>query len=218
MPKRLFLVHTVTGLVPVFEQLCDQLIPAWEVYNIIDESLLKNTISEGQMSKLTARRLFAHLVSAEQAGADAAMVTCSSVGEVVDQARPFLDIPLFRVDQPMADQAVKLGHRIGVAATLRTTLNPTVSLIETRAASIDKDIEVVSQLCEGAFEAVIGGDTAKHDKLVKNGLDELIKQSDVIVLAQASMARVVEQSPEITKSIPILSSPQLAVEHLAKIL
>jgi hypothetical protein len=41
---------------------------------------------------------------------------------------------------------------------------------------------------------------------------------DVIVLAQASMARVVETLPESERRVPILASPPLAIDYLAKIL
>jgi hypothetical protein len=34
-------------------------------------------------------------------------------------------VPVIRVDEAMADQAVKTGPRIGVIATLSTTLEPT---------------------------------------------------------------------------------------------
>ena len=218
MSRRLALIHTVTSLVPIFQELCSELLPSFLLFNIVDESLLKNTIHEGRMSKRTARRLLSYLISAQEGEADAAMVTCSSVGGVVDHARPFVEIPLFRVDQPMADKAVGIGGRVAVAATLQTTLDPTVSLIKARAAVAGREIEVVSRLCEGAFEAVIAGDTAKHDELVGNGLADLGSKADVIVLAQASMARVAGQLPESPALPPILSSPRLAVEHLASVL
>jgi hypothetical protein len=41
---------------------------------------------------------------------------------------------------------------------------------------------------------------------------------DVIVLAQASMARIVETLPQSDKRLPVLSSPRLAVEHIAQVL
>jgi Asp/Glu/hydantoin racemase len=167
------------------------------------------------MSALTARRLVNYMVSAELAGADAVMVTCSSVGEAVDMAAPLLNIPAYRVDQPMADQAVATAVRIGVAATLNTTLNPTMNLIQKRAALKEKSIELVPMLCEGAFEAVIAGDTATHDRIVADGLEKLAADAQVIVLAQASMARVAQQLPEKKDKTPILSSPQLAVAYLA---
>ena len=57
--------------------------------------------------------------SAHEAGADAVMVTCSSIGPGVEVARQLLDLPIFRIDEAMAESAVNVGTRIGVAATLR---------------------------------------------------------------------------------------------------
>lgn len=217
MAKRLALIHTVTSLVPVFERLCAEIGVAVDIFNIIDESLLQNVIKENRLSSLTARRVLSYLVSAQQAGADLIMCTCSSIGPAIDMGRPFFDLPVLRVDQPMAERAVEIGDKIGVAATLSTTLDPTASLIRSRAQAAGKDVEIVSELCEGAFEAVVSGDTEKHDAIVGAGLMELKDDVDVIVLAQASMARVVDQLPEGAISLPVLSSPRLAVEHLAEV-
>ena len=43
-------------------------------------------------------------------------------------------------------------------------------------------------------------------------------QVDVIALAQASMARVVDGLSEAERRVPILASPPLAVDYLATIL
>ena len=216
--KRLALVHTVVSLVPTFNSLCRELIPDADIFNVVDESLLQDCIRKGELTAPTSRRLVGHLISAEEAGADLIMVTCSSMGPAVEAARPLLDVPALRVDEPMAERAIALGRRIGVAATLRTTLDPTVSLIRSRARAAGRDAAVICKLCDGAFEAVIAGDTAQHDSIVGAGLRELIDQVDVVVLAQASMARVVDNLPEADKRVPILSSPRLAVEHLATLL
>lgn len=208
----------MTSLVSTFKTLCAELVPDADVFNIVDESLLQNCIREGHLSPLTARRLLGHIVSAEEAGAQLALVTCSSMGPAVEMARPLVNIPVLRVDEPMAERAVRMGRRVGVSATLRTTLDPTVSLIRDRARAAGVDVEVTWRLCEGAFDAVIAGDTARHDSIVGACLQELRPQVDVIVLAQASMARVAEALPAEGKGLPILSSPRLAVEHLATIL
>ncbi len=218
MPKRLALVHTVSSLVLPFKALCDELIPGTDIFNIVDESLLQNCIRENRLSPITARRLVGHIISAEEAGADIVMVTCSSVGPTVEMARPLVNIPVLRVDEPMANEAVKMGRRIGVAATLRTTLDPTASLIQAKAKAAGTEIELTPKLCEGAFDAVMAGDTAKHDTIVGTGVRELTQNVDVIVLAQASMARVVENLTESERQTPILSSPRLAIEHLAEVL
>jgi Asp/Glu/hydantoin racemase len=217
-PKRLALIHTVAGLVPRFRELAAELMPDVETFDIVDETLLRDATREGRVSLDTARRLFAHLAAAERHGADAILVTCSSVGGVVDAARPFAGVPLLRVDQAMAEQAVERGTRIGVLATLWSTLRPTAVLIERTARESDRDVEVRDRLCDGAFEALREGDTERHDQLVREGLRELIGWADVIVLAQASMARVVDSLSEDERRTPILSSPRLGMERMREIL
>ncbi len=212
---RVAFVHTVATLVPRFRELAAELLPNAEAFDIVDETLLREATAEGRVSLDVARRLFAHLASAEQHGASLIVVTCSSVGEVVDAARPFAAVPLIRIDQAMAGEAVRRGERIGVLATLRSTLEPTAALIRRSANAAGRAMEVRDQVCDGAFEAVRAGDTERHDELVREGLRSLLGWADVIVLAQASMARVVDTLNEDERATPILSSPRLGMEHVA---
>lgn len=217
-PKTLGLIHTSATLVPVFAQLCKDKLPGVEVFNIADDSLIKDVIRRGELTPHTARRVTEHVASAEAAGADYILVTCSSIGRAVETAATLAGVPVLRVDQPMADRAVQTGKRIGVVATLPTTLEPTADLIRRRAVKAGKEVEITSRLCEGAFAALMGGDAPKHDASVASALRELSTQVDVIVLAQASMARVVDGLPAADKVVPILSSPGLAVEFLATVI
>jgi Asp/Glu/hydantoin racemase len=216
--KQLALIHTSAIMIPVFSKLCTEFLLEVEVLHTVDESLLKDIITEQRLSKSTTRRVVNHIISAEQAGADCIMVTCSSIGPAADLGRKLVDVPVVRVDEPMAVSAVGQGSRIGVVATLPSTLNPTAELIKSQAEKKGKEIDLTKKLCEGAFEAVISGDGITHDKIVAAGIQELTAQVDVIVLAQASMARVVDNLPAENKRIPILSSPRLAVEHLMTLL
>lgn len=216
--RRLALVHTVAGLVPRFRELATELMPEVETFDIVDETLLRDATSEGRVSLDTARRLLAHLAAAEGHGADAILVTCSSMGGAVDAARPFAGVPLLRVDQAMAEQAIARGSRIGVLATLTSTLGPTAELIRRTAAEAGREVEVRERVCEGAFEALRAGDTERHDELVMEGLRELLGWAEAIVLAQASMARVVDRLEEGDRDTPILTSPRLGMERMSDIL
>lgn len=220
MTKTLALIHTSATLVPVFQALTDQYLSGKDlkIFNLADDSLIKNTIERGALTPDTARRVVNHIASAEEAGADYILVTCSSIGPAVETAATLVGIPVLRVDQPMADRAVQMGTRIGVIATLPTTLEPTSDLVRRRAMAAGKDIVLTSRLCEGAFDALMGGRPEVHDAMVAAALKELSRQVDVIVLAQASMARVVDQLPEADKQVPILASPELAVRYLAEVL
>ena len=216
--KTLGLVHTSATLVPVFGQLCKEKLPGVNVFNIADDSLVKGIIAAGSLTPTIARRVAGYLESAELAGADYIMVTCSSIGAAVEAGAKLIGVPVLRVDQPMADKAVTTGKKIGVVATLRTTLEPTADLISRRAGLAGKQVELTSRLCEGAFDALMSGDAATHDAKVASALRELSQQVDVIVLAQASMARVVDSLKPEDKRVPILASPGIAVDYLATVL
>lgn len=212
MTKTLALIHTASFLAPIFTQMCQETMPDVKVFNIVDESLIKNTIAANKLTANTSRRVAGYVQSAEDAGADVVLVTCSSIGPAVEASRPFVKIPVLRVDQPMADKAVRMAQNIGVIATLPTTLEPTSALVQARALAQGRAIEIVEHLCRDAFEAVSSGDTETHDQIVAAGLKELMSKVQVVVLAQASMARVVDTLTETEKIVPILSSPQLGVE------
>jgi Asp/Glu/hydantoin racemase len=175
-------------------------------------------IRRNELTPLTAKRVGQHVASAEEAGADFILVTCSSIGRAVEAAAAKASIPVLRVDQPMADEAVRLGRRIGVVATLPTTLDPTADLIRRRAAVANKNVEITERLCQGAFAALMSGDAAAHDSAVAQALRELSSNCDVVVLAQASMARVADALPPSEKPAPVLASPALAINYLASVL
>jgi Asp/Glu/hydantoin racemase len=216
--KRLGLLHTSATLVPIFEQLCKAKLPGVSVFNLVDDSLIKDVIAHGRLRPQTARRVVQHIAAAEDAGAEFIMVTCSSIGRAVETAAEFASVPVLRVDQPMADHAAAMARRVGVIATLPTTLEPTADLLRRRAAVAGREIELTSRLCEGAFDALMSGNAAKHDALVGAALRELSEQVDVIALAQASMARVVDGLSVSDRRVPILASPPPAIDYLAAVL
>lgn len=216
--QTLAFIHTSATLVPVFQQLSQALLPGVKTFNIVDDSLVGAIRAKGTLTADIARRVQAYVTSAEAGGADHILVTCSSIGPAVEASARFAAVPVLRVDQPMADEAVRTGLRLGVIATLSTTLEPTADLVRRRAALANRTIELSTVLVDGAFEALMSGDAAAHDAKVADALRELSGRVDAILLAQASMARVVEALPESEKRVPILASPPIAMTHLARIL
>ena len=216
MPTKLALIHTSPSLTPMFQTLCARLIPGVEVFHMVDESLIRNTVAAGKLEKVTVRRVIALVDSAGAAGADAVLLTCSSIGEAATIAAELFDFPVLRVDDAMAEKAVGMGTRIGVLATLRTTLAPTAELVRKKANG--SAVTIVDVLCEGAFEAVMAGDGATHDAIVGSALLKLMGEVDVVVLAQASMARVLGTMAPESLTVPVLSSPELAVRRVADVL
>jgi Asp/Glu/hydantoin racemase len=208
------LIHTVPSLGDVFAALLAELLPAAATTVIVDELLLRDTIRRGEVAEATQSRVRDHVNWLAGSGVDAVLVTCSSLGRVADAVNDQADVPVLRVDRAMSERALTVGRRVGVIATLPTTLGPTASLIEQTAQFTGAEVDVVARLCAGAFEALQQGDPDTHDAIVRRELEQLFREVDVVVLAQASTARVLNGLSD-PPSIPVLSSPRLAIEALA---
>ena len=216
MPKKVAYLHTVSSLVGLFNELSRELLPpGTEIFHIADELLLKTVMAQGGLSPFIYQRVAEDVVAAERAGATVVQCTCSSISPCEEAVRPLAGIPVLKIDDPLIDKAISMGRRIGVAATAPTTLKPTTELVQAKAAARKLDVKVDALLCEGAFAALSSGDLATHDRLVSQALRALMTRNDVVVLAQASMARVADALPAEEQKVPILSSPRLAVEALA---
>ena len=218
MSMTLAMLHTSHVLIPTFARLGKEHLPLTNIFHMVDESLIKNTISAGRLTPTTTRRMAALVGSAREGGADAVLITCSSIGPGVKVLRKLFDFPLFRIDEAMAEEATRRARRIGVLATLQTTLDPSVEVLWETSASNSREIEVVPCLCHGAFEAILSGDAGTHHRIVAQCLKDLAQQVELIVLAQASMAGVVEELPAEMKRVPILSSPELVIKQVAQVL
>jgi Asp/Glu/hydantoin racemase len=218
MPQTLAMIHTVGGLMPLFAGLCDELLPGVKRFNIADEGLLRMALAAGDLTPAIYRRLCEDVVWAVEAGADAILVTCSTISPCVDVAQKMVSAPVLKIDEPMADKAVGSGSRIAVVATVPTALKATSDLVRERAAIAGKSVQVQAVLCTGAFDALSANDPQRHDRIVADYLRRVMLGSDVVVLAQASMARVADALPAQEKTIPILSSPRLGVERARAVL
>src|SRR6266568_7188093 len=102
MAFKLAFVHTSPVLIPLFSQLAQEKLPGVGTFHMVDESLIRDTIAAGRLTKSTIRRMVSMIGSAHEGGADAVMVTCSSIGPGVKVAREVYDFPVLRVDEPMA--------------------------------------------------------------------------------------------------------------------
>src|SRR5215469_12672211 len=109
MPTTIAYVHTSHVLIPMFAELSKREMPEVRQFHMVDESLIQNTISAGELTKATMRRVLSTIRSAHDGGADAVVVTCSSIGPAVTIAHELFEFPVVRVDEAMAEEAVRLG-------------------------------------------------------------------------------------------------------------
>ena len=173
MKVALVYTSTTPELIELVEKEVGAVLPSdTEVVSYEDPSILAEVRDAGYVTAPAAARLVGMYMKAVSEGADAILNLCSSVGEVADAA------------QEMCREAVRQGRRIGVMATLPTTLNPTKNTIARVAREMNRQVELVDALVDGAF----GLDQEQFKGLMSGYAEKLADQVDVILFAQGSMA------------------------------
>ena len=196
----------------------NQQFPNDELIHFVDSDVLATVIAAGEISEDSAERIILLAQAAERAGADVIFSACSSLGPAIEQARSRVSVPIVKVDEAMTKAAAASGSRVGVLATVLTTLAPTAGLIETFAKDAGRDVEILTRLAEGAFQTMMSGDPQKHDEMVYQAAQMLKDDGvDMIVLAQASMTRLAAGLSE-HLHLPVLSSPAMGIKHLGEVL
>ncbi len=208
------IVHTSFVSVTQLTELFAELAPQAQVRHIVDDTLLPEVLAHKGVTPRVRSRMCEYYRAAELAGADLIFNQCSSVGEVADLAATMVSVPVIKVDTRMAETACRTGRRIGVVATLETTLGPTCRLIEATAARLGVQVEITRGLVEGAFDRLVAGDRAQHNQMVLAAIRDLSRRTDVIVCAQGSMMAIV---PDLGPTpVPVLTSPRLGVQSAAE--
>lgn len=211
---RLAIIHTTPATIEPLKVLAAEMIPGCTVVNFVDDSILSQLAENGGNVDAVRGRLVQYARHAEEVGANAILEACSSVGETVAHMQQSVDVPVVRIDEAMAEEAVRQGQRIGVAATLQTTLQPTLRLIQQKAAVVGKAVELEPILVSEAYQRLMAGDPDGHNEILAAALLELANRVDVVVLAQASMARVLPRLPLDLRD-KFLTSPRLGMARVA---
>jgi Asp/Glu/hydantoin racemase len=212
--RKIAFIHTSPAAVGPLMQFYAEAAPELEITNLLDDGLLRLLAAK---DLATAQTRLTEMVgtAAETYGAEAAMITCSSVSkEMAARIAERFELPVLKIDYPMARAAARAGGRVGVAATVPPTLVPTRRLISQAAEEAGAEIEIVEEVAGGAYDALLAGDAERHDELLLDAVSRLEARGvSVVVLAQVSMARVL---PKVAGrvGVPVLSSLHTSLDAI----
>lgn len=218
MPKKkVVLIHTSPVSLNDLKNLFQEILPDVEMVNIIDDSLLEEVKTHGGLTPGIINRMCNYVSIANSMNPDLIFNQCSSVGDAFELARKQVSCKTLRIDEPMAEAAVKLGGRIGVIATVESTVKPSCELIISKSVQLGTKVTVVPYLVDGALDILMKEhDLDKHNQLVKEKIELAERECDVVVLAQGSMTAILPVLGQTEK--PVLTSPRLAVERIKQLL
>lgn len=216
--KMIGIIHAALISSKSVQPFIEEIIPDVTVAHVVDDTI-QNTnfvckpgvIPKNNFYKFTT---YAHFL--EEAGADLILLACSTFNQAVELARPMINVPLLQIDRPMMDLAVTQGSRIGLLATVPTTIPASERLLYKAAEDSGKKIDVTTILCSEAFDAIKRGDVELHNRLLLEQIDFLSETVDAIVLAQVSMSAL--EPMLIHTKVPIYNSGRTGFERVKQLL
>jgi Asp/Glu/hydantoin racemase len=214
MSKRIAFVHTVGFLVDDFRARARADVPAADCFHILNESLLQDLL-RGVPLPLVYRRVVDQIVVAAEAQPDLIVVTCSSTSPAVDIARRIVPVPILKIDDPMMAEAARGGTRIGLLCTAASTVEPSSALLRAHAAEQGRDVALRTVLCAEAYQALLAGERARHDAMLREAAAGIASDVDVLVLAQASLAHL-RDTLAAELPCPVLASPPTLMREVAR--
>ncbi len=215
--KRIACIHTVYSVISDFTgQLRQALGDDVKIHTLFDDFLATDPAETGKFSAVNHSRLRLDMQSQALTGADILVVSCSTLSPSVRLLRPEFNVPVVAIDDAMVKEAVMRGSRIGLLATANSTVKPSYSALMAAAQSAGKDVDIQVLCDEEAIRALKAGNREKHDRMVLEMAGQL-KDRDVIVLAQASMAHM-EAAVAARTGVITLSSPGRCIAQIKGIL
>jgi aspartate/glutamate racemase len=204
--KTLGIIHAVNLTIRAMQPFLERYIPDIEVMHVCDDTIQRDNIRSG-VGVIPKRNYFKFAQYAhnlQEAGADMILLACSTFNYAAELARPMIDIPIMQIDRPMMELAVCQGRKVGLLATLSTTVPSSERLLRIVAAERKKEVEVITVLREEAFRAIQKGDTETHNSILLEEIEKLSGQVDSIVMAQLSMSAL---APHLTETrVPVYDS------------
>jgi Asp/Glu/hydantoin racemase len=214
--EKITLISTSLKTGALMNQLFVDAFPGITFHNIVDDSLVKEVIAnDNAITPGVVRRVCSYVVSAEMSGVDLVVITCSTISVIARVAERLVHIPVMRIDEPMAELAVATGDRIKVLATIPSTVTPSVELVREKSRQQGKEVVLDSLLCKMARQSLDAGNPEEHDRILREEIENALENFDLVILAQASMGRVLGTLDH-QKRTRVLTSPPLALEHIKK--
>lgn len=211
MPVRICLIHAVQVAMAPIEQSFARLWPEAERMNLLEDRLAADR-KVGELTPDMYRRFDTLADYAVSVGASGILYTCSAFGPAIESVQRRLKVPVFKPNEAMFAEALRIGRRIGLIATFEPSLKPMVDELHETAIKANVDITIATACAHGAQQILQAGDAQRHHEMVAEQVQNL-KDCDVILLAQFSMAGA-RAAVEAQTRLPVLTSPDSAVHAL----
>ncbi|MBU9809990.1 Asp/Glu racemase [Rahnella sp. SL6] len=200
---RITCLHTADSNIAVFENTARALgLDQHQFRHVSRPDLLAAAEKAGGLTAEILQQT-ADVLLALSENTDRVLLTCSTLGPAATLASKSTTVPVLRVDQALAEQAMKTAGNVVALCAVETTLEPTRQLF----AQVERhpQARLKTRLVAGAWEKFKQGDLAGYLQAIAVVADAEYKQGAAcVVLAQASMTG----AAQLTQMGKPLTSPE----------
>jgi Asp/Glu/hydantoin racemase len=189
--------------------------PQARLANLLEDAWMPDLADDGKLTDAMIERFVMTGHYCVKAGADAILFTCSAFGPAIDEVRRQLKIPVLKPNEAMYEQLVAKSCKASLLATFPPSIPSMVMEIADMAKAKGTQVNLSTQLVDGALAALQGNKPDEHNRLIADLAEK--QQCDVIAFAQFSMSPAVTLAARRTKT-PILTTPDSAVAKLKTLL
>lgn len=216
--KTLGIIHASHITINAMEPYIKKYIPEVQIMHLCDDTIQRDNIAAGAgvIPKVNYYKFAQYAHNLEEANVDLILLACSTFNYAAELARPMINTPIAQIDRPMMEKAVRTGKRIGLLATLETTVPSSERLLDIAASEAGVEIQRKTLLCSEAFEEYSKGNIEKHNEILIDGIEKLSKDVDCIVMAQLSMSALAPYLKE-TK-VPVYNSGETGFLRVKELL
>jgi len=190
--------------------------PEAEVIHLLDETLLDLFCQDGGLSFRSRRKALQMALTAQDAGVDGILVTCSSLSPAVDELRPFLTIPIVKIDEFMVEHVVQSAETIALVASAETVMKSVEPLVQSKARQFNRKVSV-RYVIKGDIWPLLQKDPISFYEKIGEAAGQAAKDCQAVIIAQVSMAPGRDYvTPEVRDRV--YAAPEYAVKGLRQVL
>ena len=174
----------------------------------VRSDLLAQAEQEGTASPVILRQT-ADELHALARGAHGLLLTCSTLGPAARLAAAELKVPVLRVDEALATEAVRGGGVVIVLCAVGSTIGPTRAVFEEAAIAAGTGAGIEVRLVPGAWDLFKAGRQDAYWQTIAAAADAAATEgAAVVALAQASMAGAgaLARNPPLTSPVAGLAA------------
>lgn len=213
---RIALIHATRLAIDPVVSACSTLWPDIEHISLLDESLSIDRRKSVHLSDDLTGRIIALSRYAEELGSAGILYTCSAFGNAIEQAAASSKLPVLKPNEAMFEKAFSLGNRVAMIYTFPPSVSGMEQEFHEEARKRNSKARIHSVFAEGAREALEKSDVETHNRIIAQTAKD-VQNIDVILLAHFSMAPAADLV-RTTTNLPVLSSPETAIEKLKSII